>query len=79
MVGSIPAARSELAGSSLPFISLFTRAWRDKSLDAFMGVQALPAPLLRLAFKSESLLTALDEGGPESAAGVCLAVCPAGC
>lgn len=44
-----------------------------------MGVQALPAALLLFALKSESLLTALDEDGPEEAAGVCLAPCPAGC
>ncbi len=30
---------SELGGSCLPLISLFSRAWRGRSLDAFMGVQ----------------------------------------
>lgn len=78
-VGSSPAAMRELRGSSLPFISLFTRAWRGKSLEAFMGIQVFPAALLRFALNSESLLTALDDVGPEEAAGVCLAPCPAGC
>ena len=75
LVGSSPAPMRELLGKSLPFITLFTRAWRGKSLDAFMGVHTFAVALLCCGFMRESVLSAMgnDPAGP------CLAFCSAGC
>lgn len=62
LVGSSPAPMRELLGSSLPFMSLFTRACRGKSLEAFMGVHALVAALLCCGFMPESVLRAGEDG-----------------
>lgn len=80
LVGSSPAPMRELLGKFLPFITLFTRAWRGRSLDAFMGVQLFAAALLCCGFMPESVLSAMDNGlMGELPAGVCLALCPADC
>ena len=80
LVGSSPAPMRELLGKSLPFIILFTRAWRGKSLEAFMGVHAFAAALLCCGFMPESSPSAMDNGlVDELPGGVCLAFCPAGC
>ena len=60
MLGSSPAASSELLGSCLSPMSLLTKAWRGSSVEAFMGVQALAAALLCFPAMSDSLLTAMD-------------------